>query len=114
MLDFNGQVVVVTGSGSPKGIGKTIAKTFARQGAQLIITDMNAQGVKDVVEEIQAEGGKAYGIVSNITDEKSVQDMVDEIVEKFGRLDVLVNNAGISQKVTVEDMTLDDMKRIFT
>lgn len=74
---------------------------------------MNAQGVKDVVEEIQAEGGKAYGIVSNITDEKSVQDMVDEIVEKFGRLDVLVNNAGISQKVTVEDMTLDDMKRIF-
>jgi len=79
----------------------------------LIITDMNAQGVKDVVEEIQAEGGKAYGIVSNITDEKSVQDMVDEIVEKFGRLDVLVNNAGISQKVTVEDMTLDDMKRIF-
>ena len=67
MLDFNGQVVVVTGSGSPKGIGKTIAKTFARQGAQLIITDMNAQGVKDVVEEIQAEGGKAYGIVSNIT-----------------------------------------------
>lgn len=113
MLDFNGQVVVVTGSGSPKGIGKTIAKTFARQGAQLIITDMNAQGVKDVVEEIQAEGGKAYGIVSNITDEKSVQDMVDEIVEKFGRLDVLVNNAGISQKVTVEDMTLDDMKRIF-
>lgn len=113
MLDFNGQVVVVTGSGSPKGIGKTIAKTFARQGTQLIITDMNAQGVKDVVEEIQAEGGKAYGIVSNITDEKSVQDMVDEIVEKFGRLDVLVNNAGISQKVTVEDMTLDDMKRIF-
>lgn len=79
----------------------------------MIITDMNAQGVKDVVEEIQAEGGKAYGIVSNITDEKSVQDMVDEIVEKFGRLDVLVNNAGISQKVTVEDMTLDDMKRIF-
>ena len=113
MLDFHGQVVVVTGSGSPKGIGKTIAKTFARQGAQLIITDMNAQGVKDVVEEIQAEGGKAYGIVSNITDEKSVQDMVDEIVEKFGRLDVLVNNAGISQKVTVEDMTLEDMKRIF-
>ena len=79
----------------------------------MIITDMNAQGVKDVVEEIQAEGGKAYGIVSNITDEKSGQDMVDEIVEKFGRLDVLVNNAGISQKVTVEDMTLDDMKRIF-
>ena len=112
MLDFNGQVVVVTGSGSPKGIGKTIAKTFARQGAQLIITDMNAQGVKDVVEEIQAEGGKAYGIVSNITDEKSVQDMVDEIVEKFGRLDVLVNNAGISENTSFMDYTEETFDKV--
>ena len=69
MLDFQGQVVIVTGSGSPKGIGKTIAKTFAKQGAQLIIADMNGEGVRSTVEEIQAEGGKAYGIVSNITDE---------------------------------------------
>jgi NAD(P)-dependent dehydrogenase (short-subunit alcohol dehydrogenase family) len=113
MLDFNGQVVIVTGSGSAKGIGKTIARTFAKQGAQLIITDMNAAGVEQTVADIQAEGGKAYGIVSNVTEEDSVQSMVDEIVAKFGRIDVLVNNAGISQKVTVDDMTLDDIKRIF-
>ncbi len=113
MLDFDGQVVLVTGSGSPKGIGKTIAKTFAKQKAKVVIADMNAQGVEDSVKEIQSEGGEAMGVVVNITDEASVQKMVDDIVAKYGRLDVLINNAGISQKVTVEDMTLADMKRIF-
>lgn len=113
MLDFEGQVVLVTGSGSLKGIGKTIAKTFAKQKAKLVIADMNEQGVKDTVAEIKAEGGEAMGITVNITDEVSVQKMVDDIVAAYGRLDVLVNNAGISQKVTVEDMKLADIKRIF-
>ncbi len=113
MFEFNDQVVIVTGSGSPKGIGKTIAKKFAAQGAQVIITDMNAEGVKNTVAEITAEGGKAYGIVGNITDPESVNSLVAEVMDKFGRIDVLINNAGISQKVTVADMTLDDMKRIF-
>lgn len=113
MFEFNDQVVIVTGSGSPKGIGKTIAKRFAQQGAQVIITDMNATGVENVVAEITAEGGKAYGIVGNITDPDSVNALVKEVMDKFGRIDVLVNNAGISQKVTVADMTLDDIKRIF-
>lgn len=113
MFEFNDQVVIVTGSGSPKGIGKTIAKKFAAQGAQVIIIDMNAEGVKNVVAEITAEGGKAYGIVGNITDPESVNSLVKEVMDKFGRIDVLINNAGISQKVTVADMTLDDIKRIF-
>ena len=113
MFEFNDQVVIVTGSGSPKGIGKTIAKKFAAQGAQVIITDMNAEGVKNTVAEITAEGGKAYGIVGNITDPESVNSLVAEVMDKFGRIDVLINNAGISQKVTVADMTLEDMKRIF-
>lgn len=113
MFDFQDQVVIVTGSGSPKGIGKTIAKTFAKQGAQVIITDMNGQGVEDVVKEITDEGGKAYGIVGNITDPASVNSLVEEVTGKFGRIDVLVNNAGISQKVTVDDMTLEDIQKIF-
>ena len=113
MLDFDGQVVIVTGSGSPKGIGRTIARTFARQKAAVVIADMNEAGVKDTVAEIKEEGGEAFGVVVNITDEASVQNMVDQVMEQYGRIDVLVNNAGISQKVTVADMTLADMKRIF-
>lgn len=113
MLDFDGQVVIVTGSGSPKGIGRTIARTFAKQKAAVVIADMNEVGVKDTVAAIKEEGGEAFGVVVNITDEASVQNMVDQVMEQYGRIDVLVNNAGISQKVTVADMTLADMKRIF-
>ncbi|BFL45238.1 SDR family NAD(P)-dependent oxidoreductase [Lactonifactor longoviformis] len=113
MLDFNGQVVIVTGSGSPKGIGKTIALTFAGQGATVVVADMNSEGVKGSVADIEAAGGKAFGITVDITSPESVQSMVDTVMDRFGRIDVLVNNAGISQKVTVEDMTLEDMKRIF-
>ncbi|NDL66860.1 SDR family NAD(P)-dependent oxidoreductase [Anaerotalea alkaliphila] len=113
MLDFKDQVVIVTGSGSPKGIGKTIAAKFARQGATVIIADMNEEGIKDAVQSIESEGGKAFGVNLNVTDKESVDKMVETVMDKFGRIDVLVNNAGISQKVTVEDMTYDDMYRIF-
>ena len=113
MLDFSGQVVIVTGAGSPKGIGRVIARTFARQGALLIIADMNKEGTDETVQIIQSEGGKADGVVLDVTSKESVDAMVDYIMKKYGRIDVLVNNAGISQKVTVADMTLEDMERIF-
>lgn len=113
MFEFDGQVVIVTGSGSPKGIGKTIAKTFANQNATVVIADMNEAGVEETVKEIKEDGKKAYGVVVNVTDETSVQKMVDDVMNQYGRIDVLVNNAGISQKVTVEDMTLADIRKIF-
>ena len=67
MFEFQDQVVIVTGSGSPKGIGRTIARTFAKQGAVVIIADMNEEGIKDTVAVIEEEGGKAMGITVNVT-----------------------------------------------
>ncbi|MDO4633981.1 MAG: SDR family NAD(P)-dependent oxidoreductase [Eubacteriales bacterium] len=113
MLDFNNRVVIVTGAGSPKGIGRTIANTFGRQGATVVLCDINQAGVDANVEEMKAKGYKAYGVAGNICDKESVDALVKDVVEKFGRIDVLVNNAGISQKVTVADMTLSDIQRIF-
>lgn len=113
MLDFDGQVVIITGSGSPKGIGKTIAKTFTRQKAAVVIADMNEAGVKETVSEIKADGGEAMGVVVNVTSKESVDQMVQEVMNAYGRIDVLINNAGISQKVTVEDMSLEDISRVF-
>ena len=113
MLDFNGQIVIVTGSGSPKGIGRTIAQTFAKQGATVVLTDINQEGVEANAKEIEAMGGKAYGVAGNICDKASVDALVADVLAKFGRIDVLVNNAGISQKVTVADMTMADIQRIF-
>ena len=107
MLNFEGQVVIVTGSGSPKGIGRTIAQTFAKQGATVVLTDINQAGVEANAKEIEAMGG-------NICDKASVDALIADVLEKFGRIDVLINNAGISQKVTVADMTLSDMQRIFS
>ncbi|MCC8165220.1 MAG: SDR family oxidoreductase [Planctomycetes bacterium] len=113
MFEFTDQVVGVTGSGSPKGIGKAIAVAFAKQGARVVVADMNEAGIKGTVEEIEAAGGTAMGVTLNVTDKESNEKMVAAVLDKWGRLDVLVNNAGISQKVTVEDMTIDDMRRIF-
>lgn len=114
MFDFNDRVVIVTGSGSPKGIGRTIALTFAKQGAAVVVADMNLEGVKDTVNAITEAGGKALGVELNVTSKESVDAMVSKTLETFGRIDVLVNNAGISQKVTVEDMTLEDITKIFS
>lgn len=113
MLDFTGQVAIVTGSGSPRGIGRCIARTFAKQGATVIIADINEDGIKETVDIIKEEGGKADGFKLDVTNEESVNEFLKKVLEKYGRIDVLVNNAGISQKITVADMTLDDMKRIF-
>ena len=114
MLDFTNQVVLVTGAGSPKGIGRTIAQTFGKQGAKVVICDINQEGCDANVEEMKKMGIEAAGYAANLTDPDAVKELVNKIVEKYGRIDVLVNNAGISQKVTVADMTLDDIKRIFS
>ena len=114
MLDFTNQVVLVTGAGSPKGIGRTIAQTFGKQGAKVVICDINQAGCDANVEEMKKRGIEAAGYAANLTDPDAVKELVNKIVEKYGRIDVLVNNAGISQKVTVADMTLDDIKRIFS
>ena len=114
MLDFTNQVVLVTGAGSPKGIGRTIAQTFGKPGAKVVICDINQAGCDANVEEMKKRGIEAAGYAANLTDPDAVKELVNKIVEKYGRIDVLVNNAGISQKVTVADMTLDDIKRIFS
>ncbi|HIU76363.1 MAG TPA: SDR family oxidoreductase [Candidatus Pelethocola excrementipullorum] len=113
MFTFENQVIIVTGSGSPKGIGRTIAMEFARQGGKLVIADIAEEGIKNTVEAIHAIGGTAMGVTVNVTDPSSVEQMVDTVLKEWGKIDVLINNAGISQKVTVEDMKLEDMRRIF-
>lgn len=113
MFELNGKVAVVTGSGSKRGIGREIALSLSKQGASVVIADMGKEGVDEVVAEIESTGGKALGVVLNVTSEESVSNLVEKTLETFGSLDILINNAGISQKVTVADMTLEDMKRIF-
>lgn len=113
MFKLDNQVAIVTGSGSEKGIGRTIALTLSKQGAAIVVADMNPTGIWDTVEAIQEQGGKAIGVEVNVTSKESVEQMVKKTIEEFGRVDILVNNAGISQKVTVQDMTIEDMTKVF-
>ncbi|MGG0381602.1 SDR family NAD(P)-dependent oxidoreductase [Priestia filamentosa] len=113
MFELKDRVAIVTGSGSKKGIGRTIALTLAKQGASIVVADLNADGIQDTVQTIQNEGGKALGVELNVTSKESVDTMVETVLNEYGRIDILVNNAGISQKVTVEDMTVEDMAKVF-
>ena len=85
-LELEDKVVIVTGGAS--GIGKHVVDTLVKVGAQAVIVDMNV--------ETGAELDGAYCVQCNVTDSASVQAMADAVVEKFGRIDALVNNAGIN------------------
>ncbi|MDR4949673.1 SDR family NAD(P)-dependent oxidoreductase [Neobacillus cucumis] len=113
MFELNNRVAIVTGSGSKRGIGRTIALTLAKQGAAVVVADLNMEGIQDTVNAIEEAGGKALGVELNVTSKESNEAMVEKVLEAFGRIDILVNNAGISQKVTVEEMTYEDINRVF-
>ncbi|WP_163539165.1 SDR family NAD(P)-dependent oxidoreductase [Gracilibacillus sp. YIM 98692] len=113
MFKLDNKVAIITGSGSKTGIGRKIAETLAKQGAAVVVADLNAEGVDDTVNAITKEGGKALGVTLNVTDQSSVDAMIEKTLSTYGRIDILVNNAGISQKVTTQDMTLEDMTKIF-
>jgi NAD(P)-dependent dehydrogenase (short-subunit alcohol dehydrogenase family) len=113
MFELNDRVAIVTGSGSKKGIGRTIALSLAKQGAAIVVADLNLEGIDDTVNAITEAGGKALGVELNVTNKESVDAMVEKVLAEYGRIDILVNNAGISQKVTVQDMTVEDMTRVF-
>ncbi len=92
MLDFTNKVVVVTGSA--RGIGKTLAESFAKLGAKVVITDLDQALCEQVAGEISAD---AIGVKANVTNAEDIEALFQAAVEKFGRVDVVVNNAGITR-----------------
>ncbi|WP_308635034.1 SDR family NAD(P)-dependent oxidoreductase [Paenibacillus silvisoli] len=93
-MRLQNKVILITGSGS--GIGKSTALLFAREGAKLIINDLSEQHGTETVREIQEAGGEAVFIRADVTNPAEVSAMVDQIIAKYGVIDVLFNNAGIS------------------
>jgi len=88
-----GKVAIVTGSSS--GIGKAIALRFGADGAKVVVTARRLDFCRQTVAQIASHGGEAWAIQTDIADEQQVQRLIDETVTRYGRLDVLVNNAGI-------------------
>jgi len=111
-MRFTGKAAIVTGSGSTRGIGRETVMLLAKEGAKVVVADMNYDGAKSVAGEIESLGGIAFPVRVDVTDEASVMAMVESTAAKYGRLDILVNNAGITQPITTRDMTPEDFMRI--
>jgi len=111
-MRLEGKVAVVTGAAS--GMGKAIAELYAKEGAKVVVSDLNLEGAEAVATGIQAVGGQAVAIKTNVADANDINAMIDTAVQQFGTLDILVNNAGIMDNMApVGDVNDDRWDLIF-
>jgi NAD(P)-dependent dehydrogenase (short-subunit alcohol dehydrogenase family) len=118
-ISFEGQVAIVTGAGN--GLGKSHALELAKRGAKVVINDLggaldgsgsSSDAAKAVVAEIEAMGGEAISHGANVANFDEVQDMVKQTMQKWGRVDILINNAGILRDKSFTKMTIDEFKLV--
>ena len=112
LFSLEGKIAFVTGAGS--GIGREIALLYAAQGARTVVADLNADAAVAVVAEIEAAGGSASAQAVNVADESSVVAALAAVVERYGRLDIVVNNAGISHVGNILETSAEDYDRVMS
>ncbi|MDH4151512.1 MAG: 3-oxoacyl-ACP reductase FabG [Betaproteobacteria bacterium] len=104
------KVAIITGAG--RGIGQATAVKFAREGAKVLVCDIKQDWIDDTVALCQAEGGDAMGHIADVRDMKSLEAMVKATVDRWGRVDCLVNNAGIVADAQLKNMTEDQFDSV--
>jgi len=111
-MHLENKIVIITGAGS--GIGAATAKLFGTHGATVVVSDINLENAQNVVDEIKAAGGTASAIKTDVTKFEEVEALIAEVVSAHGRLDVMVNNAGIGGKhqLKTADHTHDDWHNV--
>ena len=109
-LKFKNKVVVITGASS--GIGKACAFEFAEQGAKVILAARREKELKKVEDEIKKHGNDAISIKTDVKDIEDCKNLIDITVEKYGKIDVLINNAGISMRANFEDLDISVIKEL--
>lgn len=112
MFRLDGKTAIVTGGGS--GIGRAIAMVFATQGAHIVILDVDETGAGETVRMIEAAGGHGVFKKCNIANKEEVAAVIQAIVDETGRLDIVVNNAGIAHIGTAETTTANDFERLLS
>ena len=109
-MQLKGKVALITGAAS--GIGKRIAEVYAKEGAAVAIADLNLEGANATAKELVDAGGKAMGVKMDVTHEAEVDDGVAEVVRKFGKVDILISNAGIQIVKPVQEFSLAEWKKM--
>ena len=110
MPRLQGKVSLITGAA--QGIGLATALKFAQEGATVVVCDIKQAGVDAAVAQCQAAGATAVGFVLDVTQREMVDAVVAQVKDRFGRIDVLVNNAGITQDARLQKMTLEQFDRV--
>ncbi|MBV1919953.1 MAG: SDR family NAD(P)-dependent oxidoreductase [Pseudomonadales bacterium] len=118
-INFEGKVAIVTGAGN--GLGRSHALALAERGAKVVINDLggardgsgaSSEAAQDVVKRIEEKGGEAFAHGANVAKLDEVEDMVKQTMDKWGRVDILINNAGILRDKSFAKMNLDDFKLV--
>ena len=110
-LGLKGKVAIVTGAG--RGIGRAVALTMAEEGVRLVVNKVTEEGAQELLDEIEQKGGqKAVLIIGDVSEEAVANKIVDTAVREYGKLDILINNAGISPKLPFWEITLEQFDHV--
>lgn len=110
MFSFSNQVVVVTGAG--QGIGAEVAKEFAQADGKVVIIDFNGETAEATAQEIKANGGEDLAYQADVSDYERAQEIIADVVEKWGKVDVLINNAGITRDRSFRKMSKKEWDQV--
>ena len=108
--DIEGKVVVITGASS--GMGEAAARHLVAQGASVVLGARRIERLQSLADELNNQGGKALAVETDVTDPNQVQRLVDEAVQRYGRVDVIINNAGLMPHSPLERRKIDDWNRM--
>ncbi len=111
-MSIKGKVTIITGAGS--GIGKGTALMFGREGAKVVVADVNEKGGGETANEIMQNGGEAFFAKLDVSNREQIKNVVQETLNKYGKIDVLINNAGIIQDALVVKMTEEQWDRVLS
>ena len=104
--NINGKVVVITGASS--GLGEATARMLSAQGATVVLGARRIERLQKLVDELTGSRAKALALATDVTDHNQVKNLVDAAVQKFGRIDVMINNAGLMPHSPLERLKIDD------